>query len=251
MHRPSIDITSLVSRQVVLDAAACTAVHRAVHALRGHWIARDELAFHTLGAALYLDAPTAETLALFKRAAPPSDQYAQRMVAVNAVLEAHFAPLYAALAAALRELLAADVGFARDRALPGFHIYGHSPHYGAQSSHVPHFDRQYECIGWPAADIDFEEAISVTLPIRLPRTGGGLRTWELTLKEVQSLSGEEAKARARQARCHLHPYREGELVCHRGHLLHQIAPWSSGPGDERLTLQAHGLFYDGAWQLYW
>lgn len=251
MHRPSVDIASLVNRRAVLDAATCVEVHRAVHALRAHWIARDDVAFHTLGAALYLDAPTAETLALFDRRPPPPEQYAQRAAAGNAVLEAHFAPLYAALATALRELLSAEVRYAPDRALPGFHIYGHAAQYGAQSAHVPHFDRQYECIGWPAADIDFEAAISVTLPVRLPRAGAGLRTWELTLREVQSVPADEAKAIARNARSHQHRYRVGELVCHRGHLLHQIAPWPSEPGDERLTLQAHGLYYDGAWQLYW
>jgi hypothetical protein len=250
MSHPDVD--RLVSCRAVLDAEACAAVRHTVHALREHWIARDDFTFHTLGAALYLDAPTAETLALFGRAAPPPDQYARRMVTGNAVLAAHFAPLYAALAAALAALLGAEVRYARDRALPGFHVFGHSPHYGAQSSHVPHFDRQYECIAWEAAPaIDFEAAISVTLPICLPQSGGGLRTWALSLAEVQAVSAAEAKETARRAKSHLHAYRVGELVCHRGHLLHQIAPWTSAPGDERLTLQAHGLYYDGAWQLYW
>lgn len=247
----SADIDSLVSRARVLDAAACAAVHDTVHALREHWIARDEFAFHTLGAALYLDAPTAETLALFGRSAPPADQYARRRDAGNAVLGAHFAPLYAALAAALGTLLDAEVRYAPGLALPGFHVYGHAPQYAAQSGHVPHFDRQYECTRWAATDIDFDAAISVTLPIRLPRAGGGLRTWPLSLAEVQALPADEAKALARRARSRLHAYEPGELVCHRGHLLHQVAPWVSEPGDERLTLQAHGLFFDGAWQLYW
>lgn len=246
-----IEIDTLVSRARVLDAAACASVHATVHALREHWIARDDVAFHTLGAALYLDAPTAETLALFGRSAPPADQYARRRDAGNAVLAAHFAPLYAALTAALRDLLDAEVRYAPGLALPGFHLYGHAAQYAEQAGHVPHFDRQYECTTWPASDIDFASAISVTLPIRLPRAGGGLRTWPLSLADVQAVSAEEAKALARRARSRLHAYEPGELVCHRGHLLHQVAPWVSEPGDERMTLQAHGLYFDGAWQLYW
>jgi hypothetical protein len=99
--------------------------------------------------------------------------------------------------------------------------------------------------------IDFREAISITLPIRLPASGAGLRVWDLSLFEIQSRSRDEARALARAAPSHVHTYRAGELVCHRGHLLHQVAPWPSRPGDERITLQGHGLHYDGAWHLYW
>lgn len=239
-------------RADVLDAAACREVAAAVHALRGWWVARDEVAFHTLGAALYLDAPRPETLARFKVTAPAPERYAREMARLNPVLRAHFAPLYAALAAALRALLGEDVRYAEDRALPGFHRFGAAAIYARGTAHVPHFDRQYECVAWPAdADIDFARTISVTLPIRLPRVGGGLKVWDLALDEVLALGPAAARQRAASARADVHPYRIGELVCHPGHLLHQILPWQAEPGDERLTLQAHGVYYAGAWQLYW
>ena len=243
---------TLVSRAAVLDDTTCAAIARRVHGLRAHWVARDDAAFHTLGAALYLDRPTAETRERFGLAEADPARYAALASATNALLEADFADLYTALADALAGLLEADVRYAADRARPGFHVFEHHPSYARQAAHVPHFDRQYECIDWPhAATIDFTAAISVTLPIRLPARGGGLRVWDLNLFDVQALGPAAARERARQAPSRVHRYVPGELVCHRGHLLHQIQPWPSRPGDERITLQAHGLFYDGAWQLYW
>lgn len=246
------DGSAVLRRAQVLDAAACREIAAAVHALRGLWVARDEAAFHTLGAALYLDAPRPETLARFGVPAPAPDQYARQMACSNPVLREYFGPLYVALATALRDLLNADVRYAEGCALPGFHRFGAAAIYARGTAHVPHFDRQYECFAWPPdAEIDFAQTISVTLPIRLPRAGGGLKVWNLALDEVLALGQEAARARAATMRAAVHPYRIGELVCHPGHLLHQIQPWHAEAGDERLTLQAHAVFYAGAWQLYW
>ena len=42
------------------------------------------------------------------------------------------------------------------------------------------------------------------------------------------------------------------MALHAGHLLHQIAPGTAlQPQDERITLQGHGVYVDGAWRLYW
>ena len=49
-----------------------------------------------------------------------------------------------------------------------------------------------------------------------------------------------------------HPYRIGGLVLHSGHKVHQIAPANDGQrGDERITLQGHGIRCGGVWNLYW
>jgi len=242
----------LVQRIRVLDADQCSAIDTVVHDLHAHWVRRDAAAFHTLGAALYLDRPREETLERFGVPRPPEDQYRALSTATNALLERHFTALYDALARALGSLLDAEVRYAAGRALPGFHIFQHAAIYARQTAHVPHFDRQYECIEWPGADqIDFNTAISVTLPIRLPAQGGGLRVWDLNLFEVQATTPDRARERAAKAQSCTHAYSPGELVCHRGHLLHQIVPWVSQPDDERITLQGHGLYFDGAWQLYW
>lgn len=247
---PSAD--AALMRAQVLDAAACRTLRDTVELLREQWVSRDAQAFHTLGAALYLDRPRPETLAQFAREAPPPTQYDALRAATDMLLRSHFGELYTALARALERLLQAEVRYAEGLALPGFHIYEHAAIYGDSRYHVPHFDRQYECAQWPPEQaIDFTRAISITLPLALPVGGGGLRVWDLTLAEVQALAPAAARARAAAASSERHVYRLGELVCHPGHRLHQVAPWVSRPGDQRITLQAHGLFYDGAWQLYW
>jgi hypothetical protein len=49
-----------------------------------------------------------------------------------------------------------------------------------------------------------------------------------------------------------HPYTPGVLMLHSGHTLHQIAAVDQVyPDDERITLQGHGLYCDGAWTIYW
>ena len=242
----------LVRRLPVLDEDECEAVCAQVHALRAHWLPRDSAAFHTLGAALYLDAPRAETVEHFGVPMPPSRQYDERASRYGPLLRERFADLYRQIEAALGRAFDAEVRCAPDRAPPGFPIYQHAPVYAQRAAHVPHFDRQYECVSWSDhPDIEFREAISITLPIRLPASGGGLRVWDLSLFDVQARPREAARALARSAPSRVHAYRPGELVCHHGHLLHQVAPWVSGPGDERITLQGHGLRYDGAWHLYW
>ena len=242
----------LLARATVIDAAECAAVCAAVHALRAQWQRRDGAAFHTLGAALYLDAPRQETLEHFGREAPPVGQYAAFMARYNPLLKARFARLYHAVATSLVALLGSEVRYAADRALPGFHIYEHAEIYADQKSHVPHFDRQHECIDWSEhSEIDFNRAISITLPLQVPPSGAGLRVWDLSLQDVQAVTRDQARELAAQAHSRTHVYVTGELICHRGYLLHQVAPWKSCPGDARITLQAHGLYYDNAWQLYW
>lgn len=250
MSSARTDTLPLVGRVRVLDSAACAAIVDSVYALRSHWTARDAAAFYSLGAALYLDQPRPETLVHFTVPAPPAGQYAALAAATNPVLAGHFAALYDALRTSLGVFLGAEVRYAEGLAWPGFHIFEHAHVYAESSAHVPHFDRQYECRTWPEG-IDFSTAISVTLPLRLPAQGGGLRVWALNLAEVQALPHAAARARAAAAPSTTHRYRPGELVCHRGHLLHQIRPWASRPGEARITLQAHGLYYDDAWQLYW
>ena len=243
---------ALIERVRVLEAPACAAIHAQVEALRPQWFQRGRESFHTLGAALYLDAPLPETTAHFQQPQPPPLQYETRQRALNPRLLAHFDALYAALSQALSALLNADVRYAPGRALPGFHIFDADPCHAQEHTHVPHFDRQYECATWhAAAPIDFSNALSFTLPISLPQAGGGLRVWPVSLQEVLAREPEAARALVAAAAMERHAYALGELVCHRGHLLHRIAAWPALPGEQRVTLQGHALYFDNAWQLYW
>jgi len=232
----------------VLSSAECERVRQTVHGLRSRWIARGsaDYPFYTVGAASYIDAVS--------RTPPP--RYSEILVETNPVLREHFHWLYARLMNKLSLHLQAVVRTADELALPGFHVW--------QGLSVPtsslsiHFDLQYMSIPWPDAPrSDRSRPLSFTLPIALPRAGGGLNTWDLSYEEQAAHFeatrqftpvAEMAKSRTRT----FHPYTRGVLTLHSGHTLHQIAAVDQAyPDDERITLQGHGLYCDGAWTIYW
>jgi hypothetical protein len=232
----------------VLSSAECERVRQAVHALRSNWIVRGsaDYPFYTVGAASYIDA--------VPQTPPP--RYQEILVETNPVLREHFDWLYARLMNKLSVHLQAAVRTANELALPGFHVW--------QGLDVPtsptsvHFDLQYTSIPWPdLGRSDLSRPLSFTLPIALPRGGGGLNSWEISYEEQvahfqatrESTPAEEMpKLRTRT----FHPYTPGVLALHSGHTLHQIAAVDQAyPDDERITLQGHGLYCDGAWTIYW
>ena len=82
--------------------------------------------------------------------------------------------------------------------------------------------------------VDLKSAFSFTLPIKLPVHGGGLSIWNAKFEKERIL------------------YTPGEIFVHPGNLMHQIAgqPFVE-PGDQRITLQGHGIKVDGKTILYW
>jgi hypothetical protein len=233
----------VLTRIALLDQAACDAIVDEVLAHRSQWVRRIPSAeFYTLGAASYLD---------------DGAQYDELAARMNPILRDRFGALYAALRAAIERVTGERVRYCDAKALPGFHVWG-VPGIPTAGDASLHFDLQYERLHWPAhASIDFTRPLSFTLPVRLPRLGGGLSVWDTTHDRVQafymrtgflgtiddiaSLLVERREA-----------YACGELVVHSGHLLHRIAPVAEVHSDDvRMTLQGHALFVDGAWQLYW
>ena len=199
----------------VLSSVECERVRQTIHALRSSWIARGsaDYPFYTVGAASYIDAVPGTT--------PP--RYSEILVETNPVLREHFHRLYARLLNKLSVHLQAVVRTADELALPGFHVW--------QGLSVPtsslsiHFDLQYMSIPWPdVARSDHSRPLSFTLPIALPRGGGGLNTWDLSYEEQAAHSQatrkfapveEMAKSRTRA----FHPYTPGVLTLHSGHTL--------------------------------
>lgn len=232
----------------ILKPDECEQVRRTIHELRREWIMRGstDYPFYTIGAASYIDANS--------HPAPP--RYSAILVETNPLLHKHFDWLYARLMYGLSMYLQALVCTADELALPGFHIW--------QGQSVPttslsiHFDLQYMSIPWAnVARSDRSRPLSFTLPIALPRGGGGLNSWDLSLEghtaRVQAtgvpISAEEV---ARSQTPTFHRYSEGVLTLHSGHTLHQIAAVDRAyPDDERITLQGHGLCCDGVWTIYW
>jgi hypothetical protein len=232
----------------ILNAEECGRVRRTVHELREIWIQRGspEHPFYTVGAASYIDATS--------QVPPP--RYSAILAETNPVLREHFHWLYARLLYGLSVYLQAEVRMADELAFPGFHIW--------QGLNVPtsslsvHFDLQYMSIPWPdAARSDRSRPLSFTLPIALPREGGGLNSWDLSfeaqsamVRAGQPFTSVDELTRSRTRT--FHPYSEGVLTLHSGHTLHQIASIEQAyPDDERITLQGHGLCCDRVWTIYW
>jgi len=224
-------MTGTVAEHGFLDAPACDAVLRQVHAMRPCWHRRmAEAPFFTLGTAAYLDAVS------------DGHDYAARAAVSNAMLSAGFPTLLARLRDRLAGLLDAPVAYATHLALPGFHIFLSDPLFLNPVASV-HVDLQYQLLPWPGdAAPDFAHPLSFTLPLALPRSGGGLNHTATPRPRPHSTAQLDL----------YQPYQAGHLYLHSGHLLHQIAPLRAiAPDDQRITLQGHAVRQGGVWQLYW
>lgn len=114
-------------------------------------------------------------------------------------------------------------------------------------------DRQFEDIPWQhPGELDFDQPVSFTLPLRLPAAGGGLNTWPADWRHCHDSPLLIPELLVRSLECHRVAYTEGVLMVHSGHMLHQIAPAPDMcSGDRRITLQGHALPRRGVYQLYW
>jgi hypothetical protein len=242
----------ILARIPVLDPAGCRRAAAEVCRLGPHWIPRmpPPAAFFTLGVASYQD---------LSGPAPPfprADYYRDAPV-YNAILLNRFAWLFELLQRALGRHLGAPVRFGNRLAAPGFHIFEDAAIPRADVASV-HCDLQYQLIDWNdgAPAPDFAEPISFTLPIRLPRGGGGLNVWDITCEEIPALMRQHDAATLAELIGHrkrtFHPYSLGVMVVHSGHQVHQIGPSADvRPGDQRITLQGHALRRSSEWLVYW
>jgi hypothetical protein len=232
----------MVTRVPLLSEGACDSVVAEVLARRSRWVRRGTVEFYTLGAASYLDDGSA---------------YQALAAELNPVLLALFAPLYAHLLDRLADALGAPAVIADGKAVPGFHIWG-VPGIPTGPHASLHFDLQYEKLRWPDdAPATAASSMSFTLPLQLPRLGGGLSLWDTTYERVQTFYSRTRFAGSLEDLLPLfaeqvETYARGELIVHSGHQLHRIAPIAEvAPDDLRVTLQGHGRFMSGTWHLYW
>ncbi len=225
----------------LLTPEDCAQVRQALYELQPHWRRRSQFPFFTMGAASYIDNAFGLE-AMLKKAKED-----------NPLLLKHFQWLYDCLLDALRDLLKEPVNFEAAFALPGFHIFqGHEAF--TQPLASMHFDLQYDHYDWSKRykEVDRYVPISMTLPIHLPTSGGGLRVWDMTYERSQKMSKAEFEHFKITAPFTYYPYEPGKLVVHSGHHLHQIAPLADiRPGDERITLQAHAARTEQGWVVYW
>jgi hypothetical protein len=225
----------------VLTAEECRGARDLLHTLQNSWVVRKTaIPFYTLGAASYLDAK------------PGFDHYRRVAEQFNPVLNEHFAWLHARVADSLSRFLCEPVVCSPVLALPGFHIYLGCKLFEKPIASV-HFDLQYDLLAWEQPELcDFDHPLSLTLPLALPATGGGLFTWNVEYNEARDLDDTAFKELVNQRTQQYHAYSLGRMFVHSGHTLHQAAPGRDLKlTDERITLQGHAVRCGGKWQLYW
>jgi hypothetical protein len=232
---------ALIPLSELLSDAECHTIRDTVLALKPEWELRHLLApFYTLGVPSYLDARARD------------GRYYQKAAAKNGLMIDHFDWLYERLSGCLEEKLGAPVLYDDHFARPGFHVYSDSALFEIQAGSI-HFDLQYLLLDWThAPEPQMSTPVSFTLAAALPSGGGGLKLWDITYEEQLNLSKEERAALMEQRSCEFLPYQVGKMVVHSGHQLHQIAEFSDvQPGDQRITLQGHGIQCADGWHLYW
>lgn len=225
----------------VLNQQECQEVRSVVHEFKDLWIKRNPyVPFYTLGTASYLDA------------AEDQQKYYQLAQQYNPILRDRLEWLYQKVAKSLTQLLNAPTNYSHSLAIPGFHVFLSSKIFEQPVSSV-HTDLQYQLVDWESSDkINFDDALSFTLAICLPKFGGGLNVWDVDHQEINEIPKSELGELIKSRKKSFYPYQIGHLIIHSGHTLHQIAPAQNIQfDDERITLQGHSVFSQGAWQLYW
>lgn len=250
----------MITTVELLTEQECQEIRAGIDDLKHLWIQRHlTVPFYTLGASNYFDIAT-------KFPTP----YYQMATEYNPILQAHFGKLYQRLADALADRLQAPVGYRNRLALPGFHIFLADPAFGQmlglthrQWYHALdkpeivaspiHCDTPHTIVDWGTKEgLDFNNPISFTLAIALPKCGAGMHVWDLWLKETTDLSEAKLEERINSSPKQLYSYEVGKLALHSGQMYHQVASMPNMQiDDERITLQGHGLMCDGTWQLYW
>ena len=235
-------MSQTVHRLPVLSGQECRQWVDTILSLKGHWQQRAPgVDFYTLGAASYLDGPW------------DGKAYSTARERINQLMASSFHGLYRQTCKALSAVLGA-VDFHPRLAMPGFHLFAAKPgqqllaataEFARRGGSV-HFDLQHKLhtsLWQEFQHVDWSNPLSFTLSLALPANGGGLRIWPTatltTTTPAPSDPGIEIN------------YRIGELIYFTEPLLHQIAPAVAlQPGDQRMTLQGHGLRCDGTWILY-
>ncbi|MEG3147097.1 hypothetical protein U1839_20790 [Sphingomonas sp. RT2P30] len=213
-----------IRRIGLIDEAACRAQLARLDAARASWIRRGT-DFHTLGAATYLDACGA------------SDplRYASNRARCNPVLERCFSQLLETVRATLEGVYGAACRFHGALALPGFHIFLGRSLSGAMRDNL-HLDLQHSHLD-PAFAID-SPSFTFTLPLELPRAGGGIEI-------CRAAPGDKRGAVTE------YEYRCGELFLHSGRALHRRMHRAATGACRRITLQGHGVWSERHWVIYW
>jgi hypothetical protein len=215
-----------------------------LESLRSQWICRNE-GFSTFGVATYLD--------LMSSKSPEMDYY-DRSQRYNQLLMEHFSDELEIVRKSIADYFNTEARFEPALALPGFHIFEyHGITISDQPSH--HFDLQHRYLRWPFAPIS-DDVISFTLALKIPRLGAALEYWNFDEADIRRLEkmgrvGNIQQFGARKPPMR-HNYKPGHMAVQLRPILHRIGSIADRfPGDQRITLQGHGVRDKKNWVLYW
>jgi hypothetical protein len=230
----------------LLSRVECEDASAAVNELRPQWIPRTQPAsFFTLGVASYMDLQNSNEG--FSR------DYYNEAAPLNALISKRFGWLLGKAKSVVEDFVGAKALFSPQLASPGFHIF-EFPAIPRSNTASIHFDLQHQLINWND-NFPFSQnadVVSFTLPIRLPAGGGGLNIWDITYQNCFKTPNFDLGRYLESNHPTYHRYSLGALAIHSGYRLHQIAGVSDvQPGDQRITLQGHGVCRGSEWVLYW
>ena len=257
----------MINRVKTFTEKDCNKIQKTIYELDKLWINRSQerrysfenqihitrAPFWTLGAVSYLDAVKS------------SEQYDKHRDYLNPVLSKKFNWIYEIICEKLQGELGKPVVIDKFLAHPGFHIFSAKSGTTIEPEYLKmfeqplgsvHVDVQYEehIEYWKTfKEVDFENTLSFTIPIKLPKHGGGLYTWKDKVNPYSfNYTTNENKLDELESPSVPNLYTEGEMIYFIGHLLHQMMPGVNvQPDDRRITVQGHGVRCDGTWRLYW
>ena len=257
----------MIHRVKTFTKEDCNKILKEIHNLEKLWINRSQerrysfenkmkitrAPFWTLGAASYLDH------------VKKGEQYDKHRDYLNPVLHKKFNWIYEIICERLQSDLKEPVVIDGFLAHPGFHIFAAKTGSSIEQEYLKMFEQPlgsvHVDVQWEEhhdhwqkfKEVDLENTLSFTIPIKLPSGGGGLYTWADEVNPYSfNYTTNENKLAELESPAITNLYTEGEMIYFIGHLLHQMMPGVNvQPDDRRITVQGHGQKCDGTWRLYW
>jgi hypothetical protein len=205
-----------------------------------------------------------------------NEEYSNIIKQTNPILINNFKNLFDKIKNFLEQNLEKECFFDKNLSYPGFHIF-YGNHADAllplTSLHIDTpYDLHKDYLIKNYQKINFDFPFTFTLALKLPKSGAGLYYWDNKNWEMQN--EEESydfyseiyekyiqifkdKIPSREEyEINLEPkyikYIEGNVICFKGNLLHQIAPFFNPieKDEVRITLQGHGIECNNRWLIY-
>ena len=227
----------------ILSVSERTKAIKSVHKLREHWINRGgyfEYPFFSLGASSYMDA------------AEDQERYYRWANKFNPILQAEYSWLYSKCAKHIEDTLSKPVIYDSRQALPGFHIFLSDTLFEIPIA-SRHIDLQYRDLNWGDTQYDPNSAVSFTVYLQIPSSGGGIYSWDYTYNDLKGLELQDREDKLAAEEPHYHKFNDGDMILHSGLHYHQIAAMQDvQENDARISLQGHAILdSDGVYRLYW